>query len=839
MMDVLVSSSSPTCSGILTDVVAYVEVWSSNRTENYSKTFSQQLLNLGAKVSKTFNKQVTHVVFKDGNKGTWDKAVKTGVRLVSVLWVEKCREAEDHVDESLFPAINTNDGLPQIVKKKRKCMLPKDFIEKTPENDKRLQKKLDKMVKKLDEQKAAVDVPVLLFDEDGTLMYSPKAVAADRCNAMERRIKEMKNKRENLSPTASQMSQTFDFPPLKPSLGNSPVARDSLEDDGGECLDTSYDDLWGSLEKKQDIIAASRTKERVENKKCVSESLLDKKNNCLSSPKNKSVNLSPLQIKQVELPKYGSNLVEKGTQSPCFKNKRKSLPSFKMFDSSTEDNDSGSEVFNDKLEAKKNSGLDYTSLANKLIEKCKPRRSSKKRPSVTPPTSSTSVKKNTVKGTTKPHGTLHTFDSDEIGYEDFFSSSYVNNHKTQLTRFSLGAVPRKSPSPPPLTSNKRRAARKRRRSAEAIAETDTCTSKKRRVDNTKHKPLHSNPVENTSTFPLGLENAISNTKLTVSNINETSVLKKNETSNCLEKLEVTVREDDKLLRASETTQEEDSKINVCLVKGLEKIINLETRRDILDQPEPKEEKLGLKNSKVSAKKEDQMKRLNQSAQSKTSECDAVDELPEMFNEQKNKCTEESKKKEKTRKVARSLVMTSMCTEKQNAVIQVVKRFGGFSFSDHVCETTTHVIAGSPRRTLNIILGIARGCWIVSNDWVLWSLEHGHWIPEEPYELSDDFPGAQICRLQRHLSGGEYVQDLLSSVPAVFISPSSQPPCDKLSEVVQLCGGKVCKTLRQAKICIGHSTGKKPPDMQTISEKWILDCITQHKLHPLKNYLLEQ
>uniref|UniRef100_A0A8C8VLS8 BRCT domain-containing protein n=1 Tax=Pelusios castaneus TaxID=367368 RepID=A0A8C8VLS8_9SAUR len=70
-------------------VSAYVEVWSSNRTENYSKTFAQQLLDMGAKVSKTFNKQVTHVVFKEGHLATWKKAQKTGVKLVSVLWVEK------------------------------------------------------------------------------------------------------------------------------------------------------------------------------------------------------------------------------------------------------------------------------------------------------------------------------------------------------------------------------------------------------------------------------------------------------------------------------------------------------------------------------------------------------------------------------------------------------------------------------------------------------------------------------------------------------------------------------------------------------------------------------
>lgn len=40
-------------------------------------------------VSKTFNKHVTHVIFKEGRLATWRKAQKAGVKMVSVLWVEK------------------------------------------------------------------------------------------------------------------------------------------------------------------------------------------------------------------------------------------------------------------------------------------------------------------------------------------------------------------------------------------------------------------------------------------------------------------------------------------------------------------------------------------------------------------------------------------------------------------------------------------------------------------------------------------------------------------------------------------------------------------------------
>ncbi|KAJ7396512.1 microcephalin 1 [Pitangus sulphuratus] len=142
---------------VLTGVSAFVEVWSSNRTENYSKTFEQQLLDMGAK---------------------------------------------------------------------HKCMQPKDFVEKTPENDRKLQRRLDQMAKDLALQKTAInaDVPVLLFEDNGSLIYSPVNKMKTQCNATERRMKDMKKKRENLSPTGEQMK---------------------------DCLNSSYDYLWGTEKLKR------------------------------------------------------------------------------------------------------------------------------------------------------------------------------------------------------------------------------------------------------------------------------------------------------------------------------------------------------------------------------------------------------------------------------------------------------------------------------------------------------------------------------------------------------------------------------------------------------------
>ncbi|KFQ37078.1 Microcephalin, partial [Mesitornis unicolor] len=235
-------------------ISAFVDVWSSNRTENYSKAFERQLLDMGAQVSKTLNKHVTHVVFKDGHLATWRKAQKMGIKLVSVLWVEKCQETGVCVDESLFHAIDPDEESP-LLRKKHKCMQPKDFVEKPPENNRRLQRRLDQMDKELAVQKLAVnaetDVPVLLFEDNGSLAYSPVNKIKDPC----RRIK-MKEKRENISLTASPL---FQIPPSSSpgdcSLSTSALtnSEDALlpEEQMKECLNSSYDYLWGTDKLKR------------------------------------------------------------------------------------------------------------------------------------------------------------------------------------------------------------------------------------------------------------------------------------------------------------------------------------------------------------------------------------------------------------------------------------------------------------------------------------------------------------------------------------------------------------------------------------------------------------
>uniref|UniRef100_A0A3P9JXB3 BRCT domain-containing protein n=1 Tax=Oryzias latipes TaxID=8090 RepID=A0A3P9JXB3_ORYLA len=99
------------------NVVAYLDVWSSDKRANYSRSFIPQLQEMGAQVSKRFSKQVTHVVFNSGHATTWRNAKKSDVHLVSALWIQRCFDEGTRVDEELFPA--SNDESNPVIKNRK------------------------------------------------------------------------------------------------------------------------------------------------------------------------------------------------------------------------------------------------------------------------------------------------------------------------------------------------------------------------------------------------------------------------------------------------------------------------------------------------------------------------------------------------------------------------------------------------------------------------------------------------------------------------------------------------------------------------------------------------
>ena len=54
---------------------------------------------------------------------------------------------------------------------------------------------------------------------------------------------------------------------------------------------------------------------------------------------------------------------------------------------------------------------------------------------------------------------------------------------------------------------------------------------------------------------------------------------------------------------------------------------------------------------------------------------------------------------------------------QGMVYSIVNKLGVYDVAHTVTDTTTHIVCGANRRTFNILAGTAKGCWILSLEWV--------------------------------------------------------------------------------------------------------------------------
>lgn len=148
--------------------------------------------------------------------------------------------------------------------------------------------------------------------------------------------------------------------------------------------------------------------------------------------------------------------------------------------------------------------------------------------------------------------------------------------------------------------------------------------------------------------------------------------------------------------------------------------------------------------------------------------------------------------EKEKEGLPSIVLTNVKQCDQEAIYGIVKALGKFRVEKEVSEGTTHVISGEKLRTLNMLLAMAQGCWILSINWVYRSLESGRWVEEEPFELTSYFPAVRMSRLEKMEARRDPLRSeggLLSSVGSIYVSIKSVPAPEKLKLLINLAGGK--------------------------------------------------
>ncbi|CAH6787084.1 Mcph1 [Phodopus roborovskii] len=685
-------TSDRTGGAFLKDIVAYVEVWSSNGTENYSKTFTKQLEDMGATVSKTLNKQVTHVIFKDGYQSTWDKAKKTGAKLVSVLWVEKCRMAGAHVDESLFPAANTNEQLPNLIKRKHKCMQPKDFIPKTPENDKRLQKKFEKMAEELQRQKTTLDdgVPVMLFESPRSSVYNSTTPNRSHKSIMEKRLQEMREKRENLSPTSSQMfEQSQQNPNTTLCEASLNIARESLSSDESfaSCSHSSIYGLCGNQERE----LGRRSVNEMAGMACLSSPVLKTSSsysslfpNCLRQP-------SPQKAKD-HPPKEGTSWQKDAAGERAEREREQAagvsreMPDEKLCLSPATARDIDATEEPKSCSAKRKRPVDLGSPPKSKLKKKRYDRKSALPIQLFKSDHSLQFKTSPILGTP---------DVGASSYEDYFSPDNLKERNSEALPSEAQTL-----SSPSLFHS--RSLSKWERSSILEMYDFTCIGDKPRSISIPDPVLKSTSC---------LEKPSKEEVNTVSRCNVVETSAKETPEHC---------------RQSEPQQREDtapqgstpSDIHNSPAHG-----SIPSKGGSKEEREPVDVKGFPKDSTsppALASSEGEAhsfsfrgdcnveKSVEEKENKSTGYSESVKNGPVKPETSESSCTGLVRPQEKPKKCGKG--------QKQSLIIQVVNTLKGFSFTPEVCESTTHVLVGKSVRTLNVLMGIARGCWILSYEW---------------------------------------------------------------------------------------------------------------------------
>ncbi|XP_063412281.1 microcephalin-like [Mytilus trossulus] len=894
---------------VLKNVIAYVEVRSTN--DNRSDAIRKELEHLGATVTKKFTEDVTHVIFKEGSKRTKTKAAKNKCHLVSVLWVDSCKQYQEHVSERLYPAVlpTTNKGTPLFLAKlkKAKSMQPSNFDEEVANSAERCNKRKKQLVEKLQSSECTpqnspnlgrilvqetqprtpidINTPIRLLipDTPPSMREKMKQIMAKESDTPEREMEEEEPLQrrlftgvQNVSFESNDVDHLMDglndeikkcidnMPesPIPPTSLDKPVSSPSNNKDKPSHLSALTSDL--NPEKKspkskkrrksmavvkfaEDEVKAKRTSNRRKSVAIFTPSkIVDKDSRqdeiLIKQPsskilKGKMIEVSPLaqqsDISSVEISNVNNNADNNVSQKRKSVSRRKSMvTSKKLLDNSEIEHRNSVENSSVELtNVNNNADNKNVSQKRKSVSRCKSMVTSKKLLDNTAIENKSSVDKSEDKKTSTNETNLTVErDSDTCDQQEkVVAGKFVISVDAGNNVISVDSVKPQSlvevSSSIDIDNTTSQSVRKKG--------PQRTISKKKLLPLSDLDPdlplLSKTPDGYTPTRKRqwascsGLESNISalfptqspkrkqprKGSLSEKKSSQESHPSASGSNNIVMPDELTLQET--TINSSTATQNDNS---MSLAYG-DSILSSQSSRYA---PRPSIDEFNL------ARGIKHMRRprpVSTSSYRKSDSDSSDNSLPKKI----------YRRSPPTRP---SLVMTSLHAEEQDLIISVVKRLGHFVISDNVTETTTHLICGGPRRTLNVLYGIMRGIMIVHKQWVLSSLEAQSWLPGDDYEATDYFPVAKVTREGRYLQKENYRSLSLHEVGTIYLAQKTSPPRHHLLNLLKLCGARITNSQNKASIYLGHEF---LPDKICVNPVWVLDCITQQQLLNVDRYLL--
>ncbi|XP_061725409.1 uncharacterized protein LOC133531287 isoform X2 [Cydia pomonella] len=150
------------------------------------------------------------------------------------------------------------------------------------------------------------------------------------------------------------------------------------------------------------------------------------------------------------------------------------------------------------------------------------------------------------------------------------------------------------------------------------------------------------------------------------------------------------------------------------------------------------------------------------------------------------------------------------------------------------------------RTLNALLGAARGCRVVYSQWVTDSVEVKKWLHHHGYEVSHLRKISQKARVERSALGrtcSDYAYDVFRGM-RVRVSPQAEQK-DAAIQLLTLCGGVVQDggqlqdggdlqdggtRTADFDVCVGNGEGE-------VSSKWVFDSVAAGRMRTTRRYVI--
>ncbi|XP_022924960.1 uncharacterized protein LOC111432350 isoform X1 [Cucurbita moschata] len=188
---------------------------------------------------------------------------------------------------------------------------------------------------------------------------------------------------------------------------------------------------------------------------------------------------------------------------------------------------------------------------------------------------------------------------------------------------------------------------------------------------------------------------------------------------------------------------------------------------------------------------------------------------------------------------RIMLMNIADEAKKTQLVKVIEELGGSLTSDG--STSTHVITGKVRKTLNFCTALCSGAWIVSPSWLKESYREGRFVDEFPYVLNDDdYTSKYRASLKTAVLRAKARPGALFEGYDVCISSHAQPPPKTLSVIVKSAGGNVINGLGKVSrvsetifvACeedVEEALMAIKEGIWTFNSEWLMSCVMRQEL----------